>query len=1299
MTTTQDKLNKDLFKAISKNNRRLVKDLIARGADVNFTQNDLSYELCTCLFKSISEGYIEIAKILIDAGADVNAPSYRFYDKTIPSYLISAALCSSDNNNTVPAVKLITMYSTNLATQCGNDALVVVSGSSNNGDYKEQLACCKELLKSNIDVNYVSISGEDALFRASVSGNIGIAKLLIEHGAQKNLASCFALDDYAPVESILKEKKGLVNHEAYVMYWAAAYNNISVLEKMVKYGFSLNTYVVNDYKKVCIPLGGAVNPSTKEWLLKNGATMKFFMDSTPNVLCNAAAGFETIDEFKELLELGANPNERWRDHTKATALHAAVSSWWPSSKKTKLLLEAGADVHAVDLLKKSAIHYAVERTEVSRKDSQETLDIINLLSDNGISTNAIDLIGNTPLHIAAMNGHGPAILERLIELNNDINQKNLYGETPLTLAATNNRELSAKYLLSKGAKLDLTSSICLDKPSIILKKLKDTDSIDISDSAFNTLLHYAVTRGSLSIIKILIEKGVMLNAFNKFNSTALDIAQSKDPKEMKETIEYLELKGAKLYKDLSIKNYNSICAYWIPKKDGEIIINYTLEGDLKNTYKQAFGFYQALEVTKEQRHLILKVFDYISSIFKIKFLETDNNGKVDLIVGQSLDELAYEVELEKEDHYISRAFITINRYDLNDSKIKYYPNYCFAKILKCLGRVLGIPLSKYTPSNISVISFLEAGLPDKEYNTQFFERDILNLSSRYNFTKDKPTQVLKPKLQNSYNIDDIALLNKAIKDNNVPQVKQLIANGIDINTPLKLKEGDILYPLSEAILSKNWQMINLLIDNGAKVNIVRNKFNTILKDACCTGEINIVNLLLKSGADPNLYGSINSNEIGVPLFTAIEKKYTNICKALIDAGANTMMELRSWRDRSIASMAAIYGNVDIVKLFYKDDTKIDLVTAFILDKPDRIAEIIKEKNISKKSLEYLLEEAIDKNNLALVNALLKFKVEACISNLYAAVKDDRIELVDALAPHIANINQYISQETVLHFAARYKKEEMISILLKHGADPTLTNKDLYDALHLVMLNNNYINLSSITKYAPNINAIDKNGNTALHFAASSKYFARHAETLTFLGANVNARNKDNKTVLHLAIQNDCDGWIVELFNNFKGDLNPQLSDTSYFSYIDFALDCSNYKIIPSLLMHGVKYSLISAIKLDLRDKAHKMLSKDIEVFSLDCDENTPLHIAAKKGYFDLVTGLISKGVKLNALNKRKQTALDMVKEAFAYDQSCPMITYLTSIGALTGAEIIRLEKLKESNHQSEISTSNVIDFFTRKIFH
>ncbi|KAI8582101.1 hypothetical protein K450DRAFT_184948 [Umbelopsis ramanniana AG] len=85
-------------------------------------------------------------------------------------------------------------------------------------------------------------------------------------------------------------------------------------------------------------------------------------------------------------------------------------------------------------------------------------------------------------------------------------------------------------------------------------------------------------------------------------------------------------------------------------------------------------------------------------------------------------------------------------------------------------------------------------------------------------------------------------------------------------------------------------------------------------------------------------------------------------------------------------------------------------------------------------------------------------------------------------------------------AARQKKNEIVKMLLKHGA----TNAK--------------------------IGATTKHGDTALHLAAESNY-STIVTTLIKYGANVNAKNEDGKTPIQIALLKGYDEIVTQLKNS------------------------------------------------------------------------------------------------------------------------------------------------------------------------
>lgn len=131
----QDKANKVLHEAISKNNIKKVQTLITQGVDVNARDK----EGWTALQFAAELGHTRICQLLIQAGADINAKS--------------------------------TMY--------GETALHLAA-------YNGALECCKYLIQASADIHTKNNDGSTPLHLAAETGSEDICRLLIQAGADVN---------------------------------------------------------------------------------------------------------------------------------------------------------------------------------------------------------------------------------------------------------------------------------------------------------------------------------------------------------------------------------------------------------------------------------------------------------------------------------------------------------------------------------------------------------------------------------------------------------------------------------------------------------------------------------------------------------------------------------------------------------------------------------------------------------------------------------------------------------------------------------------------------------------------------------------------------------------------------------------------------------------------------------------------------------------------------------------------------------------------------------------------------------
>lgn len=168
------------------------------------------------------------------------------------------------------------------------------------------------------------------------------------------------------------------------------------------------------------------------------------------------------------------------------------------------------------------------------------LEIVKLLTQQpNCEINICNYENDTPLHKACLTSRYE-IIELLLMKNADINIKNNEGHRPIDLAS----DPTIKKLIQAAEK---TESLNLQKTFFeavanndldLINKLLNNKSFDLScqDTFGNTALHMASNRNQCEIAALLMQKGIDTVIKNQNNLTALDLAKTK---EMKEILGYM----------------------------------------------------------------------------------------------------------------------------------------------------------------------------------------------------------------------------------------------------------------------------------------------------------------------------------------------------------------------------------------------------------------------------------------------------------------------------------------------------------------------------------------------------------------------------------------------------------------------------------------------------------------------------------------------------------------------------------------------------------------------------------------
>ena len=340
-------------------NVEVMKLLLAHGGNANAREPGRGQ---TALMWAVAERHPEVAKVLVENGADVRA-------RTVPVKPAGGGRGGfgmggggSGANGFTPLL---------FATRVGD------------------LASVKLLVGAGADVNDAAADGLSALTLATLRAHVDIAKFLLEKGADPNAAGAGytalhwasgSWETELTVTSITPDREG----EEWLTVAGLRERRLELVRALLAHGADPNARI----RRTPPRAGSSKNPSLPE------------LEGATPFLVAAVAG--AVDVMRELANHGADPRMTTFAHgtplMAASGLGRAIGEVLVPEHETfaaaKLLFELGAvDVHAVDAIGNSALHYAA----FMRRDS-----IVQLLVDNGAPLETPNVYGETPLYLSEL---------------------------------------------------------------------------------------------------------------------------------------------------------------------------------------------------------------------------------------------------------------------------------------------------------------------------------------------------------------------------------------------------------------------------------------------------------------------------------------------------------------------------------------------------------------------------------------------------------------------------------------------------------------------------------------------------------------------------------------------------------------------------------------------------------------------------------------------------------------------------------------------------------------------------------
>ena len=385
------------------------------------------------------------------------------------------------------------------------------------------------------------------IFAVARTGNIEIAKLLVENGADVKLnvrgdgTPLIAASEYGHLDLVkyLVSKGGDINrkfsNQGNALIAASGKGYLEIMKYLISEGADINHYSPNQGNAL-IAAAHSENVEAVKYLVDKGMDINFISPNQGNALIVASNNGQ-LETVKYLIAKGSKVNKI--SPNQGTPLIAAANNGHNATMK--YLIKNGANINqntnsqgsplisaARNGLTESVDYLINEGADInSQNDSQGSalnaaarngiISTVKFLLSKGADINAQTNGQGSALNAAARNGHLDTV-KFLIEKGADINLQNNGQGSALNAAARNGNNEILNYLLSKGA------------------------DINLQNNGQGSALNAAARNGLMDTVKLLVKEGADVNLYTSGHGTALS-ASSKNGHQ--DIVDFLLSKGAK----------------------------------------------------------------------------------------------------------------------------------------------------------------------------------------------------------------------------------------------------------------------------------------------------------------------------------------------------------------------------------------------------------------------------------------------------------------------------------------------------------------------------------------------------------------------------------------------------------------------------------------------------------------------------------------------------------------------------------------------------------------------------------
>ncbi|CAB3374665.1 Hypothetical predicted protein [Cloeon dipterum] len=984
------------------------------------------------------------------------------------------------------------------------------------------------------------------------------------------------------------------------LLYATYRNNLDLVQLLALSGAHIN--LENNYGSTALHL--AVKRNDQELLQKLcdlGADVNFKNRNGITAL-HLAVGQNNLGMVQKLLKLGANAH--LKNNYGGTPFRIAVENINSDlvlrqfnygginrtrPRNTSLVLIQNLLDHCSDINSKIKGSWSALHIAVRNNN----FELVQTLFYHGADVNVTTKKGITALHLAVQMGHSD-MTQKLLECSANVNVQNHRGWTALHVAARKeNFEL--------------------------VQKLIDYDAqINLRTEKGYTALHHAVVKGSSCVVRKLLKHGADVNIKNKDGHSNMIIAARKiyQPEVVQELIDH----GAEI-------NFGSV--------------------------RHGFGALH-LSVSTGKLEFVLKLLD--------------NGADVDLKNKKGVS--ALHIAASKNHPEILRTLLqggaNVNAQSktgntaLHDAVRK--GNLECVQILIVSGANVHLQDKKgmnalhfaVSENNLQLVQMLlEQGAKPTAKNN--FGENLFHRAVKYNNLKMALMLYKKdPNLIKQVNRDGETSLHLAIEyfDDSTADSFELILFlvekvGIDVNMTQISGRNALLY----ACKYKKWPVVDYLLTKNVDVNKVDRKGKTAIHYAVLSGEMKIVQQLVKHGAD--LSGKIIENGYNL-VHIAARQKNSKMISFLHGKNQELVKQVTNERSTPL-HIATRHSSVEVIR-WLLNDIKVDVnavdsfgSTVFMVACKNNKLQIInlllaKNVDVNKRKLngKHALHFAAASGNLDLVETLLRqgadpaLKCNEGMNSIHFAIKHVNVvfylhEFNGGLVKEVMN-----NGNTCLHLALgknTYSFEVVKWLIEEMQLDVNSPNLKGVTPFMIACENNCSEAIQLLLSKGVEVNKTDQDGKTALHYAVKSGCVSL-VQKLLDNGADLTVKANSSKTVLHFGFTN------IEMTLFLHQKNGKLVKEKLKYSNTALILAISSRKKVDEKVMHwliedaGINLdalssygdsALLRACEYKKWDVVEILLTKNVDISIKNSDGKSALHYAAESGKLEIVQTLLERG--------------------------------------------------------------------------